>query len=289
MPLTSGTRVGAYEILSAIGAGGMGEVYKARDTKLHRDVAVKVLPDDVAADPERLARFEREAQLLAALNHPNIAQVYGLEDSTGSGQVPCRAIVMELVEGQTLSDLIAAERGRGLPLARAWPLAAQIAEGLAAAHERGIVHRDLKPANVIVRGDGTVKVLDFGLAKAFGPASAAATSASTLAGGTEAGVILGTVAYMSPEQARGKPVDERCDIWAFGVVLYEMLTGQSCFAKETVSDTVAAVLTTEPDWTRVPAPARRLLALCLEKEPSRRLRAIGDARWIIDAATGPQR
>jgi Tol biopolymer transport system component/tRNA A-37 threonylcarbamoyl transferase component Bud32 len=289
MVLASGTRLGSYEVLSAIGAGGMGEVYKARDTKLHRDVAVKVLPHVFAADADRLARFEREALLLAALSHPNIAQVYGLEDSEG-----VRALVMELVDGQTLSDIVSAEGGRGLPLAGAWQIAVQIADALAAAHERGIVHRDLKPANVMVKTDGTVKVLDFGLAKPFGSASIDAMNSPTLANATEAGLILGTAAYMSPEQARGRPVDERCDIWAFGVVLYEMLTGQSCFAKETVSDTVAAVLTSDPDWTRVPAPARRLLTVCLEKDPRRRLRAIGDARFMIgddqaEAAPSPTR
>ena len=276
MVLASGTRLGVYEVLSAIGSGGMGEVYKARDTKLQRDVAVKVLPHVVAADVDRLARFEREAQVLAALNHPNIAQVYGLEDSEG---VP--ALVMEFVDGQTLSDIISAERPRGVPLASAWQVASQIADALAAAHERGIIHRDVKPANVIVKSDGTIKVLDFGLAKPFGSASIGAMNSPTLADATEAGLILGTAAYMSPEQARGRPVDERCDIWAFGVVLYEMLTGQSCFGKETVSDTVAAVLTNDPDWTRVPPPARRLLTLCLEKDPKRRLRAIGDARFMI--------
>ncbi len=213
MFLTSGTRLGVYEVLSAIGAGGMGEVYRARDTKLLRDVAVKVLPHLLAADADRLARFEREAQVLAAFNHPNIAQVYGLEDSDG-----VRALVMELVDGQTLSDILSAEGARGLPLARAWQIAGQIAEALAAAHERGIVHRDLKPANVIVKSDGTVKVLDFGLAKAFGSESIDAMNSPTMAHATEAGLILGTAAYMSPEQARGKPVDERCDIWAFGVV-----------------------------------------------------------------------
>jgi Tol biopolymer transport system component len=291
MSIASGTRLGAYEVLSTIGAGGMGEVYRARDTKLHRDVAIKVLPDLFAADRDRLARFEREAQVLASLNHPNIAQVYGLEDSspsTSSGQAPStgsgqavRALVMELVEGQTLSELLAAERGRGMPLASAWPLAMQIADGLAAAHERGIVHRDLKPANVIVRSDGTLKVLDFGLAKAFGPATADAMNSPTVGSATEAGLVLGTVAYMSPEQARGRPVDRRSDIWAFGVVLYEMLTGQSCFGKETVSDTVAAVLTKDPDWAHVPLPARRLLTLCLEKDPKKRLCAIGDAQFLI--------
>jgi serine/threonine-protein kinase len=281
MALASGTRFGSYEVLSAIGAGGMGEVYRARDTKLHRDVAVKVLPTLFADDPEWLSRFEREAHILAALNHPNIAQVYGLEDSSGR-----QALVMELVEGQTLSDIIAAARDRGLPLATAWRMAAQIAEALAAAHERRIVHRDLKPANVIVRDDGTVKVLDFGLAKAVGQVSAA-TNTPTVAAPTAEGLILGTAAYMSPEQARGRPVDERCDIWAFGVVLYEMLTGRPCFGRETVSDTVAALLTQEPDWTRVPEPARRLLSLCLDKDPTSRLRAIGDARFMIDAVPPP--
>jgi serine/threonine-protein kinase len=254
----------------------MGEVYKARDTKLHRDVAVKVLPHVFAADADRLARFEREAQVLAVLSHPNIAQVYGLEDSGG-----VRALVMELVDGRTLAEIVSADGGPGLPLADAWQIAGQIADALAAAHERGIVHRDLKPANVIVKSDGTVKVLDFGLAKPFESASIDAMNSPTLADATEAGLILGTAAYMSPEQARGRPVDERCDIWAFGVVLYEMLTGQSCFGKEMISDTVAAVLTSDPDWTRVPAPARRLLTLCLEKDPKRRLRAIGDARFMI--------
>jgi serine/threonine-protein kinase len=264
----------------------MGEVYKARDTKLHREVAIKVLPDVVAADSDRLTRFEREAQVLASLNHPNIAQVYGLEDSNS-----VRALVMELVDGQTLSGPLAAERGRGMPLASAWPLAAQIADGLSAAHERGIVHRDLKPANVIVRNDGTVKVLDFGLAKAFGPASTDAMNSPTVGDATEAGLVLGSAAYMSPEQARGRPVDRRTDIWAFGVVLYEMLTGQSCFGRETVSDTIAAVLTNDPDLTRVPAPARRLLTLCLEKDPKKRLSDIGDAQFLVDGGhseSGPK-
>ena len=205
-----------------------------------------------------------------------------------------RALVMELVDGQTLSEIVSAERARGMPLASAWQVASQIADALAAAHERGIVHRDLKLANVIVKTDGTVKVLDFGLAKAFGSTAIDAMNSPTLADATEAGVILGTAAYMSPEQARGKAVDERCDIWAFGVVLYEMLTGQSCFGKETVSDTVTAVLTQDPDWTRVPPPARRLLTRCLEKDPRRRLRAIGDAQFMIgddraDAPTAPTR
>ncbi len=280
MPLTPGTQLGSYQILSPIGAGGMGEVYKARDRKLQRDVAVKILPDLFASDPDRLARFEREALVLASLNHPNIAQIYGVEEANG-----VRALVMELVDGRTLSDLMSAERGRGMSLASAWHVAVQIAGALEAAHERGIAHRDLKPANVKVRDDGTVKVLDFGLAKAFGAEPSAAeamNSPTTMGGATEAGVILGTAAYMSPEQARGRPVDQRADIWAFGVVLYEMLTGRPCFAKETVSDTVAAVLTKEPDWDRVPASARHLLTLCLEKDPKRRLRSIGDAAFLVD-------
>ena len=289
MFLASGTRLGVYEVLSAIGAGGMGEVYKARDTKLQRDVAVKVLPQHFAADADRLARFEREAQVLALLNHPNIAQVYGLEDSGG-----VRALVMELVDGQTLADIVSAEGARGMPLASAWQVASQIADALAAAHERGIVHRDLKPANVSSRPTAPSRCWISAWRKAFGSASIDAMNSPTIGGATEAGLILGTAAYMSPEQARGQPVDERCDIWAFGVVLYEMLTGQSCFGKETVSDTVAAVLTKDPDWTRVPQPARRLLTRCLEKDPRRRLRAIGDAQFMIgddraDANAAPTR
>ncbi|MBA2259937.1 MAG: serine/threonine protein kinase, partial [Acidobacteria bacterium] len=224
MPLTSGTRLGAYEINAAIGAGGMGEVYRARDTELNRDVAIKVLPELFAQDAERLARFTREAQTLAALNHPNIAQIYGLEkDPSHPGG---RALVMELVEGDELSELIA--RG-SVPLNETLPIARQIADALEAAHDVGIVHRDLKPANIKVRSDGTVKVLDFGLAKAMDPAGTssgdAMASPTLTARATQMGMIIGTAAYMAPEQARGKPVDRRADIWAFGVVLYEMLSG----------------------------------------------------------------
>ena len=261
----------------------MGEVYRARDTKLGRDVALKTLPASFATDPERLARFEREARTLAALNHPHIAQIYGFERS---GET-C-ALVMELVEGDDLSARIA--RGP-LPLDDALAIARQIAEALEAAHEQGIVHRDLKPANIKVRTDGTVKVLDFGLAKAMEPAGAAAAQVSqsptiTTPAMTVAGMILGTAAYMSPEQARGKVVDKRADIWAFGVVLFEMLTGRRAFAGDDVSVTLAAVIMNEPDWRALPAstPAslRLLLMRCLKKDPKARLRDIGDARLQID-------
>jgi len=227
MPLSAGTRLGPYEILSALGAGGMGEVYRARDTKLDRAVAIKILPETFAADTERIARFQREARTLASLNHPNIAHIHGLEESNGT-----RALVMELVEGEDLAQRIA--RG-AIPVAEAIPIAKQMADALEAAHEQGIIHRDLKPANIKVRPDGTVKVLDFGLAKAMEPAFAQGASAGqahasmsptiTTPAMTQAGMILGTAAYMSPEQARGKPADRRADIWAFGCVLYEMLTG----------------------------------------------------------------
>jgi serine/threonine protein kinase len=234
MSLTPGTRLGAYEVTGPLGAGGMGEVYRARDTRLDRDVAIKVLPDAVASDPERIARFEREAKTLAALNHPNIAQIHGVEESG-----PVRALVMEFVDGDTLADRIAAGP---IPLNDALLIARQIADALDAAHEHGIVHRDLKPANVKVRPDGTVKVLDFGLAKALEPIGSRGASPDVLANSptitspalmTGVGVLLGTAAYMSPEQARGKAVDKRTDIWAFGVIVYEMLTGHRPFAGET--------------------------------------------------------
>jgi len=282
-------RLGPYEVMSPIGAGGMGEVYRATDTKLKRQVAIKILPVLFATDQERLARFQREAEVLASLNHPNIAAIYGLEESpaTGTGQAGITALVMELVEGDDLSQRIA--RG-ALPLDEALPIAKQIAEALEAAHEQGIIHRDLKPANIKVRADGTVKVLDFGLAKALDPAGASAVnvanSPTLTAHATSLGMIIGTAAYMAPEQARGKAVDKRADIWAFGVVLYEMLAGGSAFVGETVTDTIAAVVTREPEWSRLPAgtPAsiRRLLARCLEKDPKRRLRDIGDVRFEID-------
>ena len=248
MGLTAGTRLGPYDILAAIGAGGMGEVYRARDRKLDRDVAIKILPEALAADPERIARFEREAKTLAALNHPNIAHIYGVEESDG-----VRALVMELVEGPTLADRIA--RGP-IPLDEALPIAKQIAEALEAAHELGVIHRDLKPANVKVRDDGTVKVLDFGLAKALDPTSsipAGLTQSPTLSlAATQAGIILGTAAYMAPEQARGKVADRRADIWAFGVVLFEMLTRRNPFDSDDLSGTLASVLKTDPDWRALP-------------------------------------
>ena len=269
MPLTVGAHVGPYEILAAIGAGGMGEVYRARDTKLNRDVALKVLPEAFTADPDRRARFTREAQVLASLNHPNIAHIHGFEDAG-----PTSALVMELVDGPTLAELI--QERRGLPLDEVLPIARQIAEALETAHERGIVHRDLKPANVKMRDDGTVKVLDFGLAKALSPESAASSvdamnSPTLTAQATQLGIILGTAAYMAPEQAKGKHVDRRADIWAFGVVLYELLTGQRAYEAEDVSDTLAAVLTRDLDWKALPTDVPpRLLGLlrdCLVRDP----------------------
>ncbi len=254
MPLTPGTRLGPYAIAAQIGEGGMGEVYQATDTNLGRDVAIKVLPESVAHEPERLARFDREARTLAALNHPNIAQIHGLEKSGGT-----IALVMELVEGPTLADWIA--QG-AIPVDEALPVAKQIAEALEAAHEQGIIHRDLKPANIKVRPDGTVKVLDFGLAKAMEPASALGASAGqalsqaptiTTPAMTQVGMILGTAAYMSPEQARGEAVDSRADIWAFGVVLYELVTGRRLFDAGNVSETLAAVLREDPTWDTLPA------------------------------------
>ena len=257
----------------------MGEVYRARDTKLNRDVALKVLPDVFASDPDRLARFTREAQTLASLNHPNIAHIHGLEESTG-----VRALVMELVEGDDLSQRIT--RG-AIPIDEALPIARQITEALEAAHEQGIIHRDLKPANIKVKSDGTVKVLDFGLAKAMDPAGArspepANSPTITSPAMTAMGVILGTAAYMSPEQARGRSVDKRADIWAFGVVLYEMLTGRHAFEGEDVSLILAAVIQSEPRWDGVPANVRRLLQSCLEKDPKKRLRDIGDVWKLLD-------
>jgi tetratricopeptide (TPR) repeat protein len=289
MPLSAGTRLGLYEIVEPLGAGGMGEVYRARDTRLKRDVAIKVLPEAFAQDPDRLARFQREAELLAALNHPNIAHIYGLEESDGA-----RAFVLELVDGPTIADRMA--RG-AVPLDEALRIAKQIAEALEAAHEQGIIHRDLKPANIKLRPDATVKVLDFGLAKALEPISAmsADTTASptiTTPTMTRAGVILGTAAYMSPEQARGKPVDKRTDIWAFGCVLYEMLTGRSAFAGETISDTIAKILEREPYWPALPpstpASIRNLLGRCLQKDQRLRLHDIADARIEIEEALTTQ-
>jgi serine/threonine-protein kinase len=287
MALPPGTRLGPYDVISAIGAGGMGEVYRAIDTNLGRPVAIKVLPQAFAQDADRLARFEREAKTLAALNHPNIAQIYGLERADG-----VRALVMELVEGETLADRIA--RGP-LPIDETLPIAKQIAEALEAAHNHGIIHRDLKPANIKLRPDGTVKVLDFGLAKAIDPdtsTNTAITGSPTLSmQATYAGVILGTAAYMSPEQAAGKPIDKRADIWSFGVVLWEMLTGQPLFSGETVSHTLADVLRAELHFDALPRHTpraiRMLLARCLDRDAKRRLRDVGEARIAIEnAASG---
>jgi eukaryotic-like serine/threonine-protein kinase len=280
-----GQTLAHYRITAALGAGGMGEVYRAADTKLGRDVAIKVLPPGLAGDPERLTRFEREAKLLASLNHPQIAHVYGFESATLGDGAPQRFIVMELVEGEDLSERL--KRG-AIPVGEALEIARQIAEALEDAHEHGVVHRDLKPGNVKLAPDGKVKVLDFGLAKTLtdDPATSSEVELShspTLSvQGTRAGVILGTAAYMSPEQARGKAVDKRADIWAFGAVLYEMLTAHRLFTGETASDVLAAVLTREPDWTLLPPSTptgvRRVLARCLERDPRKRLRDIGDAR-----------
>jgi serine/threonine protein kinase/Tol biopolymer transport system component len=283
MTLSAGARLGPYEITGALGAGGMGEVYRARDTHLNRDVAIKVLPELFARDPDRLARFTREAQALASVNHPNIAAIYGVEMSSA---VP--ALIMELVEGDDLSTVIA--QGP-MALAEALPIGRQIADALDAAHEQGIIHRDLKPANIKVRPDGTVKVLDFGLAKAMDPAASnlnAMHSPTLTARATRMGVILGTAAYMSPEQARGRTVDKRADIWAFGVVLFEMITGRRVFAGDEMSDILARILERDPDWSGLPGstpPAvRRLLERCLTKDPKARLRDIGEARHTLDEA-----
>ena len=286
MSLNAGTQLGAYEIIALIGAGGMGEVYRARDTRLKREVAIKVLPDRFVNDSDRLARFQREAEMLATLNHPNIAAVFGLEQSESGS-----AIVLELVEGDTLADRIV--RGQ-IPVDEALPIAKQIAEALEAAHERGIVHRDLKPANVKITPDGAVKVLDFGLAKLAdsvgaglqnGPALSQSPTMTSPAMMTGVGVLLGTAAYMSPEQAKGKPADQRSDIWAFGCVLFEMLTGRAAFEGETLGEVLGSVFKAEPDWSRLPletpAGIRRLLARCLRKDPKFRLRDIGDARLEI--------
>ena len=313
MTLAAGVQFGPYEVLSALGAGGMGEVYRARDATLNRDVALKVLPELFALDRDRLARFKREAQVLASLNHPNIAAIYGFEESnpsTGSGYA-VQALVLELVEGPTLAERIA---HGPIPVDEAMPIARQIAEALEAAHEQGIVHRDLKPANIKlkVRGappprtedgrlerrlsaadvaDCTVKVLDFGLAKALDPVGviggdAIASPTITSPAMTQLGIILGTAAYMSPEQSKGRPSDKRSDVWAFGAVLFEMLTGHRAFKGDDVSDTLAAVLRQDIDWTALPpstpASVRRLLARCLDREVSRRLRDIGEARIVLD-------
>jgi eukaryotic-like serine/threonine-protein kinase len=296
MPLGPGARLGPYEIVAAIGAGGMGEVYRATDANLKRAVAIKVLPPSVASDPDRLARFQREAEVLASLNHPNIAAIYGLEKSNGTS-----ALVMELVEGEDLSQRIA--RGP-IALDEALPIAKQIAEALEAAHEQGVIHRDLKPANIKVRPDGTVKVLDFGLAKLTEPRHAAATGTGASASMsptitspammTGVGLLLGTAAYMSPEQAKGREADKRSDIWAFGCVLYEMLTGKRPFDGEDVSDTLANVLKIDPDWSalpsEIPSAIRTLLQSCLTKDRRRRVADISTALFVLDkgASLAPQ-
>jgi len=279
--LPKGSRIGGYEIVGTLGSGGMGEVYRAHDAKLKRDVAIKVVRTTDSVNAGQAARFEREARVLASLNHPNIAHVHGYEDADG---VP--ALVMELVEGPTLADLIAAG---ALPPDRALPLARQIADALDAAHAKGVVHRDLKPANIKVRSDGTVKVLDFGLAKALAEdAPADPNQTPTIARATVDGVLIGTAPYMSPEQARGRPVDKQTDIWAFGCVLFEMLTGRRAFDGDTLSDTVAAILAREADWTALPSATppsiRRLVERCLEKDPKRRMHDIADARIEIEDA-----
>jgi hypothetical protein len=276
MSIPRGTRLGSYEVIAELGRGGMGEVYRARDTRLNRDVALKCLPASFATDPDRVMRFEREARTLAALNHANIAAIFGLEGE---------ALVMELVEGEDLSDRILAG---AIPLDDALPIAKQIAEALEAAHEAGIIHRDLKPANIKVRPDGTVKVLDFGLAKALTPDGTSVTQDATMTSPamTQMGLILGTAAYMAPEQAKGRPVDKRADIWAFGVVLYEMLTGARLFQAEDVSETLAAVLTRDVHASvmtaRIPSSLRALVADCLVRDPRKRLRDMGDVRLRLD-------
>jgi serine/threonine protein kinase len=276
-----GQRIAHYRVQEKIGAGGMGEVYRALDTRLCRDVALKVLPEAFARDAERMARFEREAKVLASLNHPNIASIYGLEESNGA-----RALVMELVEGPTFAERIS--QGR-ISLEEVLTFAKQIADGLEYAHERGIIHRDLKPSNVKLTPDSQVKLLDFGLAKALEGETTEPElqdSPTLSAAATRTGVLLGTAAYMSPEQARGKRVDRRADIWAFGCMLYEMLAGRAAFTGETTSDILASVIRAEPDWSSLPGsvPPRihELLRRCLQKDAKQRLRDIGDARIIIE-------
>jgi tetratricopeptide (TPR) repeat protein len=283
MALAAGSKLGVYSVLDPLGSGGMGEVYRALDTRLGREVAIKGLPEEFSRDPARLSRFEREARMLAALNHPSVAAIYGLEEVDGK-----KFIVMELVPGETLSEKLS--RG-GLALDESLSIARQIAEALEAAHARGIIHRDLKPANIKVTPEGRVKVLDLGLAKAFdaketGSDSDASLSPTLVLEGTQPGVILGTAEFMSPEQARGKPLDKRTDIWAFGCIVYEMLTGRRAFTGETATDVLAAIVTSEPRWDLLPATTppriRDLLGRCLQKDPNRRLRDIGDARIEIE-------
>jgi serine/threonine protein kinase len=283
MALSPGTRLGPYEILGPIGAGGMGEVYRARDPRLGREVAIKALPDAFSADPERLARFDREARALAALSHPGIAAIHGIEESDSG-----RFLVLEMVEGETLATRLS--RGP-LPVEEALTACSRIAEALEAAHERGLIHRDLKPANVMLTPDGTIKVLDFGLAKAVERETSEtelSRSPTVSEPATREGAVLGTAAYMSPEQARGQPLDKRTDVWSFGCVLYEALTGRRAFGSDTLSDTITAVLSHEPDWdalpTATPSLVRSLLRRCLQKDRKRRARDLGDARIEIEEA-----
>ena len=285
MALSPGTHLGHYDVTTLLGEGGMGQVWQAADTQLNRQVALKILPDAFADDPDRLARFTREAQILASLNHPNIAAIHGIEEAEG-----VRALVLEMVEGPTLADRIA---HGAMPIEDALPIATQIAEALEAAHEAGVIHRDLKPANIKVRDDGTVKVLDFGLAKALEPAPASATadpsqSPTLTAAATQMGVIMGTAAYMSPEQARGKPVDRRADVWAFGIVLLEMLTGRTVFEGDDVSMTLSSVLQRDPDWSHLPPNVPPVLTVflhrCLEKNPKQRVHDIADVRLAMTGA-----
>src|SRR5262250_2958270 len=269
--MTPGTKLGTYEIQTLIGRGGMGEVYRATDPKLKREITLKVLPEVFARDPGRMNRFQREAEVLASLNHPNIAHIYGVEQC---------ALAMELVEGETLAG--------SLPIETALNYAKQIAEALEYAHERGVIHRDLKPANVKITPDGVVKLLDFGLAKAFSETPEAASldsenSPTVTLGATVAGTVMGTAAYMSPEQAKGKRVDKRADIWSWGVVLYELLMGERLFHGEDAAETLAAVIHKEPELGRLPANVRRLLAECLQKDPRLRLRDIGDAKRLLES------
>lgn len=292
MALRAGDRLGAYEVLTPLGEGGMGEVYRARDSRLKREVALKILPESFATDPDRVARFQREAEVLASLNHPHVAAIYGLEDapSTGSGHAgPARALVLELVEGETLAERIA--RGP-IPVDEALAIARQVADGLQAAHEQGIIHRDLKPANIKVTPDGVVKILDFGLARLSDPAHAiASSSAATLtspAPMTGVGMILGTAAYMAPEQAKGRTADKRSDAWAFGCVVYEMLTAKRAFEGEDITDTIAAIMRGEPDWSalppQTPAAIRALLHRCLERDRGKRIADVAAATFAIDEA-----
>ena len=283
--MESGTKLGHYKIGTLLGKGGMGEVWRAKDTKLGREVAIKTLPEEFAKDGDRLARFEREAKLLASLNHPNIAAIYGLEESNGT-----RFLVLELVEGDTLTDRL--NRG-AIPIEESLKLALQIADALKAAHENGVIHRDLKPANIKVTDDDNVKVLDFGLAKAFAGEQdeVAASNSPTLSmAATQQGMILGTAAYMSPEQAKGRTVDKRADVWAFGCVLYEMLTGRQSFGASDVTESLAAVIRAEPKWNTLPANLhprlREVVERCLEKQVAKRFQDIGDVKVDIEKVLG---